>query len=355
MDDPVKVSKQNALDKKIEELSPEDINPSNCTPVTSFNERIIRNAKLTKDRQNLQFNLGNSQQFSDPIQAAEYLLKREYKETFLFQQQRHNAIIIPPVFLSKHYNGKSSVAVLDYNIVGSLKRLIGNLKDQDPSHWISKELEQFLVRKENIYGDTSLTIENFEQWILKVKLLYLTRQILRGIHENDFCQTTNMDVKILTRECLIHMKRLSFSTDSFVSALESIELSSGEEFSKLLKRIVEKQLQAFPPTDSNLRWLFDLKLVDLVGEYPEHWLYNELVRLSDTTLKDTVVLHSVDFYTNELKKLHQEIDFIFISYCRKLIVCVEDKHTLSSTKCFDQLKKFHCLIEKGLGDVMGNG
>ena len=81
----------------ISDLKPVKIQPKNVD--NSLYEQIKQNTKKVKDNQS-QFNFNVGEEFDDPIDAAEYLLKREYGKTFLFKPGEHEAIFIPTEFVS---------------------------------------------------------------------------------------------------------------------------------------------------------------------------------------------------------------------------------------------------------------
>ena len=84
-------------------LHPKTIDPSNCTH-NSLYRQIQRTKAARRKHQNEQwFNLGNKQAFNDPIKAAEYLLEREYGDSFLFKPDIHDPIFVPTEFMSKQY------------------------------------------------------------------------------------------------------------------------------------------------------------------------------------------------------------------------------------------------------------
>ena len=83
------------IGQRLSLLQPKPIDPSKCNKNKSLYWQILNNSQAISKRQQKQFNLGNSQRFADPIKAAEYLLEREYGETFLFNNTLDEAVFIP--------------------------------------------------------------------------------------------------------------------------------------------------------------------------------------------------------------------------------------------------------------------
>ena len=80
------------LQANILNLRPKLINPAKCDPKSSLYQQVLRNSQKSLKEQTNQFNLGNGQLFTDPFQAADYLLAREYGDTFLFDNTQHQPI-----------------------------------------------------------------------------------------------------------------------------------------------------------------------------------------------------------------------------------------------------------------------
>ena len=87
------------IEQKLSLLQPIPIDPSKCNKNKSLYWQILNNSQMISKRQQKQFNLGNSQTFADPIKAAEYLLQREYGDTFLFNDAFLEAVLyLRPLF-----------------------------------------------------------------------------------------------------------------------------------------------------------------------------------------------------------------------------------------------------------------
>ena len=84
-------------------LAPKTIDSTKCTKQKSIYKQILQNSKKCLNKQFKLFNLGNGQSFNDPILAAEYLLQREYGNSFLFHSDEHSPLFIPPVWTTKQY------------------------------------------------------------------------------------------------------------------------------------------------------------------------------------------------------------------------------------------------------------
>ena len=115
-----------AVKRNLLALKPKDIDPNNCDHNKSITRQILQNSEKRLKDQHSQFNLGNGKTFKDPFKAADYLLEREYGDTFLFDNTHHEPISIPPVWTSEQYNKKSSTTLLDFEqlITKSAKLLV---------------------------------------------------------------------------------------------------------------------------------------------------------------------------------------------------------------------------------------
>uniref|UniRef100_A0A7M5UXQ0 Uncharacterized protein n=1 Tax=Clytia hemisphaerica TaxID=252671 RepID=A0A7M5UXQ0_9CNID len=122
------------LEQEINSLASRIIDHTKSTPSTSLHQQIagsIGNQKAVLAGQIKQFDLGNGQTFQNPFLAAEELLKREYGETFLFDSNRHDPILIPEEFMSSQYSRECATANLDPNIMGQLKKDFGIKSSHD--------------------------------------------------------------------------------------------------------------------------------------------------------------------------------------------------------------------------------
>ena len=135
-----------SLKQELLELEPQAINPSNCLPNKSLHQQILKNTQKTLKSQAKQFNLGNGQKFKDPFDAADYLLDREYGDSFLFNPDQHDPLFIPPVWKSNQYEKKDPrVAMLDYKIEEQFTKTLENLITESPNDWFTKELKTFIL------------------------------------------------------------------------------------------------------------------------------------------------------------------------------------------------------------------
>ncbi|XP_066917250.1 uncharacterized protein [Clytia hemisphaerica] len=320
-------------------LQPILIDPSKCTPQKSLYRQIINDSQATSERQAKQFNLGNAHCTANPMHAADFILEREYGDSSLFVKGEHASVFIPPTFVSNQYK-KSSTAILDYDVGKDIGRLLGNLKQNSQTYWLTRELETFINTQNIIDG---IDKKAYDQWILNLQILYLV--ILELKTDQLILPSTTSDLGIFLQSIIALLPSPS-------STLKALLLQN--LFTKHLRRKIKQMIELTPSEDSNLQWLFGLELSE-VGEKMEHWFHNQLLLLKDDILQDTVVLSSLTFLTNLKNKMHKETDCLIISWKKKLIISVELKRSIVDEKVFKQLKSNHQIFEERLGDQLISG
>ncbi|XP_066910542.1 uncharacterized protein [Clytia hemisphaerica] len=329
---------------KIKSLKPTKIDPTKCDPRRSLYQQILRNSEATSERQERQFNLGSTCFTSDPVYAAKFVLWREYCDSSLFVEGEHTSVFIPPTFASCQYTNNSPVAILDFEVKADIERLVNNLLYHSPDYWLTIELHNFMQTQSGEHR--TIDKKEFDQWVFNLKIMYLVIEELNNEQLN--LPSTTSSIEVFVQACI--NKFPSNSPESALKTLLRQDLSRRiSKDKKNLKKLVEDN----PPQDSNLKWLFDLELSQL-GEKHEQWIYNQLLSLKDDVLQDTVVLSSPCFLTNVKNKMHKEMDFLIISWKRKLIISIEAKRSLFSDKAFDQLESNFRIFEERLGDQLGS-
>ena len=337
----------------ISKFKPVPIEPQ-CTE-DSLYKQIVQNRDHLNDRQLKQFNVG--EEFDDPIEAAEYLLEREYGETFLFKPENHEAIFIPSEFVSNQHFKKSSTPLLGFDIVGDIKRTCENLKDNNPDHWFTKELHNFLnnpeIGERNVTGDDNPGIneQKFRDWIMNVKTIFVLKEEIKNWQT---IPDTRLDKDEFTNQLELNSKEIEKNIREIV---ERSSESSKNEFKKKIKKLLKKK-----SIDPMMKWFFSSSLSEQ-GEEVELWFFEKLLELKkDKVLEDVVILRSANVITNlpgSEKNTQKEFDFILISWSRQLIIGVETKRSLRNDqapdKAMEQLQKSRTLFEEKLGDQIGRG
>ncbi|XP_066929277.1 uncharacterized protein [Clytia hemisphaerica] len=332
------------IEQCLKNLAPKIIDPTNCTFMTSIYQEISKPAeeKRRLDHQAKQwFNLGNSQTFNDPISAAEYLLEREYGESFLFQPNHAKPIFIPSEFMSNQYCKPTHLLISDFDKIESkMKETLLNLKKESPDFWFTKQLDSFLQQQQQPYDE--INQKEFDKWILKIKTMYLmVKEIQPENLPENLPSTSPADfIKDCMKELLVNAP-----ASNLINTFSS---------SKSFKNIA-REINKSPIEDSRLKWFFDLQIADR-GENMERILIDKLHSLKDNDiLKDTIILSSVNFLTEFSNKRHQEFDCLIFSWTRKLIIGIEAKRQINDTRAFEQLNKYHSIFEQKLGDQLGLG
>ncbi|XP_066921009.1 uncharacterized protein [Clytia hemisphaerica] len=340
--------------QKLQLLQPKPIDPSKCDPNKSLYWQIIRNNQTVVKRQAKQFNLGSTLRFNDPIKAAMFLLQREYSDSSLFKNDVHEAVFIPPTFVSNQYMKKLPVAILEYEVKKDINRLLDNLKEHSPDYWLTKELKSFLQAKngeddedddDNDNDNDYIDKKAFDPWVVNLKIMFLVIEELKSNKMN--LPSTMSEIGVFVQACINEIPSKSPEPALKTFLRESV-------LKKNFKKLLKKKIEENPPQESNLRWIFGLELSEL-GEQLEHWFYDQLLPLKDDILQDTIVLSSVNFLTNVRRKMHKEIDFLIISWKKQLIISIEMKRELTNDRVFQQLESNHQLFEERLGDQLKPG
>ncbi|XP_066913357.1 uncharacterized protein [Clytia hemisphaerica] len=355
----------NIVPAKVSALKPEPIDDSRCTQQKSLFQQITdtRNSQGVFDRQENQFkkyNLGNGLTMNDPIATADYLLKREYVESFLFDSQNyHKALFIPPVFESNQYHKKLLVSILDYDVMKDVEKTLGNMLKNSPSHWFTTDFQAFIQMQKFFTRTTTLTEINskeFEQWITKSKIKHL---VVKELQTDQNLPQMTIDIDIFIQKCLIELKQQSKNGSNLETFLQHCSIKLPRKGGRNKVRADVNKLVSEPNVceDSNIKWLWDLQLSDL-GEEVEHWFFDQLQSIKYGTLNDLVILQSSQFMTNVENKKHREYDVLILSYSRKLVIGIELKRTSTDQallKACGQLDKYRTSLEETLGDQFGSG
>ena len=130
------------------------------------------------------------------MDAADFLLEREYGDCSFFDSNEHASVFTPPTFVSNQYMKQSTVAVLDYDVKKDIERLLVNLKNHSPTYWLTRELEAF-IRIQNGYCTDKKV---FDQWILNVKIMYLMIEELKD--DQVHLPPTTTDLNVFVQACL---------------------------------------------------------------------------------------------------------------------------------------------------------
>ncbi|XP_066929108.1 uncharacterized protein [Clytia hemisphaerica] len=322
-------------------LKPKIIDSSKCTSKKSLHEQILLKSSERLQHQQTVFNLGNGLKFNDPIEAAEYILEREYGDSFLFTEKCKKPLFIPAEFQSNQYFKESPVSISDFKLEETFQSTLRNLKQHQPGKWLTEELDAFLqTQSTGLANGDDINKLLFEKWILNIKLMYLITEELK-VDNLTFQKRATSETIDFIQECINQLRQ--------PCPLKNLLSTSTLETTK---REVKYLVKQNPPKDSNLLWLFGLKLSER-GDPVERWLFNRILNDIKDFLPEVVILQSVTFLPKiAYNKNHQEYDFLIFSWPRKLIIGIEVKRQLLEHTAFNQLEKYHKIIEENLGDQL---
>ena len=253
----------------LKKLAPKIIDPAKCTSASSIYQEL---SKLPESQNRLNhqakqwFNLGNSQTFNDPIIASEYLLEREYGDSFLFKSNSYEPVFIPSEFISNQYCKKDSMAVLDFNEIElKIIETLFNLKKESLDYWFTKELDSFLQTQQL---NDEINQVQFKDWITKIKAMYLMMQEVQPENIPDNLLSTTP--KDYVKDCLKEL-RATVPTSNLINIF-----SSAKSF-----KSIALEVQKSPPQDSRLKWFLDMQIADR-GENAECSLFDQLYSFIQT-------------------------------------------------------------------------
>lgn len=344
---------------------PHRLKTDRCTPSTSYFQQIQLSAQLRGEvllKQQNQFNLGNQQTFSDPFQAADYLLQREYGDTYLYGKNPGHAVFIPPFFICAKENRFyfDDVSILTNNVKEEIKKASVNTSRYQPGHWFTLQVTKLYEFIET--NTDQLNKSRLDDWVCKMKLLHLLYEY--GPAEFDVNMeiqgyySPNLMVCDFTEfydHCLKVLLNLfnNGHQHNIKKELEMIKknLSKNKTSKIISKKEFQRILKDKPLTHSVLQFLSNVELSYLTGEQTERWLFE---KLREIITGDFTVLHSCDFYTElEKSKHHQEIDFLIFSAAHKIIIAIEAKASATKgLKEFSQLRKYKDIFEESFGDQL---
>ena len=98
------INSSDEFEVEVSNLKPQKLHIAKCNFQTSFPQLLFsKRTSEPPDNQRCQFNMGKGIRVSDPLKAAEHLMKREYGDTFFYNDLKQEPIFIPPEFVSKIY------------------------------------------------------------------------------------------------------------------------------------------------------------------------------------------------------------------------------------------------------------
>ena len=345
----------------IQTLKPALLEQGKCTK--SFYRQIFQNIEGASDkaevRQKKQFNLGSSCKLSPPLEAANYLLGRDYKETFLFHASAKSSkehLFIPDEFVSKLYH--KDVSYLSYDTEKHIRETEKNRSQNQPDDWFTKELTAFLIKNQDQISQTV-----YINWITKIKCLYLIRANLPSkaseIPVIDSIHATKLEPFL---EKVLNAIPTEVLDNPIITDLR-VATNFKKNFQRKLNNWIKKYLKQtpLPENDPGMMWFFHLNMTEISGEMAERWLFEELKNaLEDANDKDnidkTVVLHASDIAIDvDSNSQQQEFDFLLFVPNRKLIVGIEVKRAFNKKTKSNQLQKYYDILEERLSDQLGDG